>query len=165
MRSAVKRQWVSLLAVLGAAVLTPALADGADTGEFLDGRVFVGKIGVKGNPDTADKLHFRDGQFWSERCIQCGFNPGPYEAHKVGATIYVRGRLSGSGGTFDYSGTIVGDTAQMDIKWTKSRWYWTIERDWAFAGTLQPADQAPAVEAAARTAASVSPAQRAHCEL
>ena len=82
-----------------------------------------------------------------------------------GETIHVRGRLSGSGGTFDYEGTIVGDAAQMNIKWTKSRWYWTIERDREFTGTLQPAAEALAVDAAFSTAASVTSAQRAACGL
>ena len=152
-----------VILLVAVALAAPARADAPDARGLLDGRVFVGKIGAKGDPDTADELHFRDGQFWSERCIQCGFQPGPYEARKVGDTIHVRGRLSGDGGTFDYEGTIVGDVAQMDIKWRKERWYWTIERDREFAGILQPENQAMAVKAAFSTAASVTPEQLAQC--
>ncbi len=161
MRSTLKRQWIFLLAIL--VMASPAKAEAPDASTLLDGRVFVGKIGAKGAPDIADELHFRDGQFWSERCIQCGFQPGPYKARKVGETIHVRGQLSGHGGTFDYEGTIVGDVAQMNIKWIKKRWYWTIERDMEFSGALQPGVQALAVKDAYSTAVSVTEEQRALC--
>jgi hypothetical protein len=98
--------------------------------------VFVGKLGPKGRPDLMadDELHFRDGKFWSAICTKFGSLPGNYWVRRAGDRIQFRGKLIGDRGTFLYDGEIVDGKAKASIEWTKSRWYWKIERELKFVG-------------------------------
>lgn len=114
-----------------------ACAGAALAGGLLDGRVFEGMIGPRGNPDLADSLHFEDGHFWSDICTACGFRPGPYTARETEAGIVFRGVLhSDSRGRFDYDGLVLRDGAvEVSIGWERARWYWTTRRQITFRGT------------------------------
>lgn len=143
---------IGLSALPGTADAQEALAQGP-----LDGMVFVGKIGPKGAPDLDDELHFQDGKFWSVNCIECGFQPGAYWVRRVGDAVRFRGELTGERGTLAYAGEVVGDRIEVSINWTKSRWYWRIDRELEFSGTFKPSALAYSVERAITTATTAQP--------
>lgn len=109
----------------------------------LDGLSFEGMFGpADGSSDVADVLFFRDGHFWSENCIPCGFSPGPYRARRTDEGIHFEGMLeSPDRGRFHYTGVVKGGRVQAHINWRKERWYWTIDKDFQFEGarTERPA--------------------------
>lgn len=142
--------------------VSPAQA-GTHASGPLDGMVFVGKIGAKDNPDLDDELHFRDGKFWSAICTQCGFKPGDYWVRKVGTGIEFRGELVGDRGKFVYRGVIVDGNANVSIGWTKSRWYWTIDRQLEFVGRIRSPGVALSLEDAITTATTARPEQNPIC--
>ncbi|MEO5698833.1 MAG: hypothetical protein ABIQ60_17055 [Burkholderiaceae bacterium] len=126
----------------------------------LDGMSFVDKIGLKGNRDLEDELHFAAGRFWSVNCVACGYQPGPYWSRKVGDSIEFDGALeSGGGGKFDYRGRVVGGQVDVRIIWTQQRWYGDIERELEFVGALVPAGPQPGLPALASGGSSDSKAQ------
>ncbi|PJK28017.1 hypothetical protein CVT23_19200 [Minwuia thermotolerans] len=103
----------------------------------LDGMAFVGMIGPVEDPDVADILYFDEGQFWSKACTRCGFMPSPYYARSVGDSIEFRGELeSRDRGKFSYFGTVQDGQITAIIRWRRDRWYWSIDRDLRFEGTL-----------------------------
>ncbi len=103
----------------------------------LDGMVFVGQMGEAGKSDIADELHFRDGKFWSTFCVSYGLPPGSYTAQRIDDHIVFQGVLTGKPGEFVYEGKVVGGKLDAQVNWTKSRWYWTIERELEFVGGLK----------------------------
>ncbi|MEX0346233.1 MAG: hypothetical protein AB3N20_15020 [Rhizobiaceae bacterium] len=129
----------------------------------LDGMVFSGKIGTKGGHRLDDELHFRDGKFWSEYCTRCGLPPGDYWVRNVGDEIHFRGTLVGKPGTFIYEGRIVDGKATASVSWSKERWYWTINRELEFSGSLKLTGQSMSVADALKTASTSSPEQLAQC--
>lgn len=106
----------------------------------LDGMAFVGRLGPadeNGEP-TDDTLFFRNGHFWSKVCVPCGFLPGRYWVHRTAEAIQFRGQLeSAEGGTFVYFGEYRDGQMSVSIDWKKERWYWTVEREFRFEGTLR----------------------------
>ena len=129
----------------------------------LDGMIFVGKIGPKGNPDLDDELHFRDGKFWSDACTKCGFKPGEYWVRNLGDRIQFRGELVGDRGTFVYKGEVYDNQAKVSIGWTKSRWYWKIDSELEFAGTLQATMVSQTLDKAILTASSAKTEKNPLC--
>lgn len=122
----------------------------------LDGMVVVGKIGPDGNPNFDEELHFNNGHFWSKNCIACGYQPGPYWVRTVGSGIQFHGELiRDDGSTFRYRGRVADGRATVTVRWTKKRWYWSIDKILIFDGTLEPARKAVSVEEA-RTMANDS---------
>ena len=106
----------------------------------LDGMSFVGKMGPEDNRDLDVELHFAAGQFWSTNCVACGYQAGPYWSRRVGDSIHFHGSLqSADGGSFDFSGRVVGAQIDVRINWTQKRWYGDIGRKLAFVGALAPA--------------------------
>lgn len=117
--------------------------------ELLDGSAFVGTIGPVENPDLSDRLYFHDGHFWSDICLRCGFEPGPYSAETTNDGVKFTGTLkSESRGQFDYEGIIRGDgSIQVTINWERRRWYWTSRREIAFRGQLSSSTELVSLEA------------------
>ena len=125
------------------------LAASAQDAPLLDGQVFVGMIGPAENPDLPDRLLFRDGQFWSDICTECGFLPGPYSAHLTDDGTAFSGTLTSEDrGVFDYEGLIQLDgTIEVNISWKRKRWYWTAQREIVFRGKKDaPAHQPPELQ-------------------
>ncbi len=141
----------TLLAVLacGWFLLTPgpkpvqadiaALAD-PDAVGTLDGMVFSGVLGQVGEPgDVEDTLVFENGTFVSTECDKrCGYPARPYFVRQVGNKIEF---ISESNCLYKdakivWRGTIDGDTLKGVSSWTVKRWYWTIEKEFWFEGTL-----------------------------
>lgn len=127
---------VSLLA-LALLLSLLVVAKGAAEG-VLDGRSFSGMIGPVEDPDLEDSLYFDDGHFWSDICTRCGFVPGPYEAESTAEGVRFTGVLeSDSRGRFVYDGLVGNDgSIRVSIFWERRRWYWTTQRELAFAGEL-----------------------------
>lgn len=115
----------------------PGIGMAGDRG-LLDGLAVSGMIGPAPDPDLADTLYFDEGHFWSEICTACGFVPGRYEAQATEQGIAFSGTLeSDSRGQFDYVGLLAEDgTLIVEIRWQKRRWYWTVERELIFEGTV-----------------------------
>lgn len=103
----------------------------------LDGMVFSGMLGPEGNLDSEDELYFSNGKFWSKLCTKCGFQPGDYWVRTVGDVTHFQGQLISERGVFDYFGTLKDGKLEATMDWTIKRWYWSIERDYAFSGVLK----------------------------
>ena len=152
-RSAIRAAAASLarLAAGSASAEPPAPGEGP-----LDGRVFVGRIGPAEDPDYDEELHFNEGLFWSKNCVPCGYPPAPYRSRRVGDEIRFRGELRNAAGTrFVYEGVVAGERAEAAARWTKARWYWTLERDLAFRGG-EAADRVPTTSREAVAAAETA---------
>lgn len=155
---------VHAAAVLVAWVLaaaSPALGD--DPGQplrthgRLDGMRFVGMFGPAQDPDEGreDTLFFGDGHFWSGNCVPCGFAPGKYWIRYDGDAIHFRGVMeSPARGRFTYLGVVRGGHLSASVNWHKERWYWTIDRDFRFEGTLSGIAVTQRADAVARLAAA-----------
>ena len=138
--------WRVALLLVAIVCASPLGADSRLTAELtassgpLDGMAFVGQFGPaddNGDP-TDDILFFRNGHFWSKACVPCGFLPGRYWVHRTADTIHFRGQLeSPKGGTFVYSGKYRDGRMSVSIDWKKERWYWTVNREFSFEGTLR----------------------------
>lgn len=138
----------------------PATAQG-----LLDGQTFSGMIGPAETPDLEDRLYFRDGQFWSDICIRCGFLPGPYSAEATGEGIRFTGRLdSESRGSFDYRGVVRPDgDIEVSIRWERKRWYWTAQREIVFRGAHDDAVANVTLEQVNLTIESINPDSDPQC--
>ena len=125
----------------------------------LDGTHFVGVFGPADRPgDREDTLYFSDGQFWSANCVPCGFKPGMYWVRHAGGAIHFRGEMeSPERGKFYYTGIVRGKHLSAKIKWRKDRWYWSINRDFKFEGTLSEGAATASAASAARRAQSAEP--------
>ena len=87
----------------------------------LDGKVFVGEIGKKGQK-TGDKddLIFKDGKFLSTACAKYGFTEAPYTAMAgEKKTSFETETLSPTGGTMKWKGTVQGEMVTATVKWSK----------------------------------------------
>jgi len=164
------RALATLLLSLSVLLLAPLAGSGGDTGSGrthgpLDGMVFVGKLGPAANPDRDDVLYFDDGHFWSRACISCGFAPGPYWVRRVGERIEFRGVLeSPERGRFHYVGRVQDGRITVEINWRHERWYWSIDRDLRFQGSLAAAAGAGGMTLdAARASAAREPANPEEC--
>jgi len=87
----------------------------------LDGKVFVGEIGKKGQK-TGDKddLIFKDRKFLSTACAKYGFTEAPYTAMAgEKKTSFETETVSSSGGTMKWKGTVQGKMVRATIIWSK----------------------------------------------
>ncbi|WP_333856426.1 hypothetical protein [Denitromonas sp.] len=157
------RRAVRVLALCAMCVGGTAWAQSEVAAGPLDGMVFVGKIGPKGDPNLEDELHFQDGEFWSVNCIKCGFQPANYWIRKVGSRIHFRGELTGERGSLAYQGEVIGDRVEVSITWRKSRWYWQVNKELEFAGVFKPKAAAFSVKHAIDTANNAQPAIEPVC--
>ena len=109
----------------------------------LDSMIFVGVIGPPDSMDYPEELHFNDGQMWTKNCAECGFQPAPYWTRQIGENVHFVSTLtSASGSTFTYNGIVQAGSVQVQVQWTKKRWYWSLERALIFKGNRALARQA-----------------------
>jgi len=108
--------------------------------EILDGMTFIGELGLKGRPaDVKDTFVFEDGNFVSKECEKtCRFPARPYFIRHVGDTIEFisETRCPDKDAKIVWQGIVDGETIKGMFHWTSKRWYWTIEKDFWFEGTL-----------------------------
>jgi len=107
----------------------------------LDGRVFgayiVREDAAEGQ-QLGDKLAFGDGMFSSALCRQYNFSDAPYWVRIEGEQIHFLVELnSPTDGTMLWKGTIRGDSLEGTMRWTKKRWYWTIDTEHKIHGNLE----------------------------
>jgi len=110
------------------------------TSGALDGMVFIGGHGPSGKPaDIEDTFVFKDGNFISkEGEAMCQSPACPYFIRHVGNTIEFisETRCQDKNAKIFWRGTVDGETIKGVFHWTNERWYWTIEKDFWFEGTL-----------------------------
>jgi hypothetical protein len=121
----------------------------------LDGRTFDARI-VRANSSEdstqsdqiGDRLVFSDGMFASAVCRRYNFADAPYWVRVEGDRIHFLAEMtSPTDGTMRWKGTIQGDTLEGTMRWTKKRWYWTIDTEHQIRGKLDEA--APGVRTGA----------------
>ena len=111
----------------------------AGSAHLLDGKKFVGPTGEKGKKTHhIDELNFQNGKFTSSKCFEFGFAGGPYTATVEGDMIHFQAEtISPTHGKMVWTGTLKGDSLEVDYNWTKERWLWTTYREYWFKGTLE----------------------------
>lgn len=106
----------------------------------LDGKTFAGLLGPIGKPgDVKDTLAFTNGNFFSSECDKrCGYPARPYFVRQVGDKIEFvsESHCLYKDAKLVWRGTVDGETIKGLFTWTLNRWYWTIEKEFWFEGTL-----------------------------
>ena len=110
----------------------------------LDGRRFRAGI-VRDDADEdakaqplEDKLLFENGKFSSVVCRRYNFAEAPYWVRVEGDRIHFMAELtSPTDGTMRWTGTIRGNQLTGTMRWTKRRWYWTIDTSHRIRGDLE----------------------------
>ena len=106
----------------------------------LDGLSFVGMIGPKGqSKDVEDRYVFANGTFVSKECeLRCDYPARPYFERSVGnRTQFVsETRCPFKDANIVWRGFVEGDKVEGVATWTIRRWYWTVEKKFAFSGQL-----------------------------
>ena len=110
----------------------------------LDGREYSARIvrseadGDGKKPPLGDKLTFKDGKFSSEVCRRFNFVEAPYWVREENGQIHFLAELtSPTDGTMVWKGSIRGDALEGTMRWTKKRWYWTIDTEHKIRGKLE----------------------------
>jgi len=117
-----------------------------DPGGFgiLDGMTFASELGPEGKPsDVKDTLVFADGLFVSMECERrCNYPARPYFVRQNGDKIEFvsETRCPDKDARIVWHGTVEDDTISGTFTWTVARWYWTIEKEFWFEGTLAEPD-------------------------
>ena len=111
-----------------------------ETTGLLDGKVFVGDVGDRGNSaDDKDEVSFKNGRFHSVGCDEWGFGDAPYSSKRDGDTIRFQAiTVSPTDGKIEWEGVVKGDTLEATYVWTKERRFWkdAHEEMW-FSGNLK----------------------------
>ncbi|MDA7430465.1 hypothetical protein PGB28_18545 [Primorskyibacter aestuariivivens] len=136
--------WLPVLLILmGGGIFLRADSAGPETAFLpatgqgpLDGMIFTGMLGPDGQPkDVEDTFVFAAGNFLSKECeLRCDYPAKPYAAERTdtGWQFESLTKCPYKDATIHWRGTIVDDTVTGIATWTMKRWYWTIERDFAF---------------------------------
>ena len=107
---------------------------------ILDGMTFASELGPDGKPaDVMDTLVFANGLFVSAECERrCNYPAHPYFVRQNGDKIEFLSetRCPDKDAKIVWRGTVDEDTIQGTFTWTVARWYWTIEKEFWFKGTL-----------------------------
>ncbi len=113
----------------------------------LDGQTFdagiVRQADASPTDPLLDQLFFADGMFSSKICERYGFVPGPYWVRGEPDAIEFQAVLhSPTDGIMEWQGTVKDGKLDGTMRWTRERWYWTVEAEHRISGELSP--QAPA---------------------
>lgn len=85
-----------------------------------------------------DRLVFSNGAFSSAVCKKYNFAEAPYWTRKDGDAIHFLAELtSPTDGTMVWKGTIRGDRLEGTMRWTKKRWYWTVDTEHNIVGAVE----------------------------
>jgi hypothetical protein len=123
----------------------PVQAENIDTADVggsgvLDGMTFSAELGPFGRPaDVKDTLVFANGTFVSTECERrCQYPARPYFIRQVGDRIEFisETRCPDKDAKIVWRGTVDDGTIKGVFTWTTVRWYWTIEKEFSFEGTL-----------------------------
>lgn len=144
LRAHTARAALAALPLLTAAA--PALAEAALPGAGpLDGLEFVSVIEVaQYDAPFEDRMVFADGTFFSEECQRrCDFGAHPYTAWREGDTIHFTATLTCADApqSVTWQGRVTGDRIEGSALWRVERFYWTVERQGTYSGTLVAAPE------------------------
>jgi|GEM_PF-1563847 len=90
-----------------------------------------------GSEPLPDVLIFKDGQFSSEVCKRYNFPSAPYWIRRNGNQVLFRAELtSPTDGTMVWNGSVVNGKLEGTMRWTRKRWYWTIDAEHQIRGEL-----------------------------
>jgi len=107
---------------------------------ILDGMTFAGSMDPVGEMSAVDDTFvFENGSFASTECDKrCGYPARPYYVRHVGDEIefVTQSHCLYKDARIAWRGTIKDGTLRGVSTWTVNRWYWTIEKDYVFEGTL-----------------------------
>ena len=110
------------------------------TNRLLDGLQF--KAGIVKSEDGSgnsleDTLVFSDGNFSSVVCKRYNFSAAPYWIRTEGKRIHFLAELtSPTDGTMVWKGTVADGELRGTMRWTKKRWYWTIDAEHLIQGKV-----------------------------
>ena len=108
----------------------------------LDGKVFVGPIGVEGSTveEEIDEVTFNNGELYSASCAPWGFKAGSYTTISTSEGLAFKATaMSPNDGKIVWEGVVKGDDIEAVFTWTKERWWWSDARQvkW-YKGKLKP---------------------------
>lgn len=107
-----------------------------DGQQFRAGIVRVDSDGKK--RPLEDQLMFADGKFSSAVCKKYNFVTAPYWTRVEGDRVHFLAELkSPTDGTMVWKGSIRGNVLEGTMRWTKKRWYWTINTEHKIRGKLE----------------------------
>jgi hypothetical protein len=114
------------------------------TAGALDGKAFTASIVrasvAEQSRELGDELMFSNGMFGSMLCRRFNFGDAPYWIRREGDQIHFLAEMtSPTDGKMVWKGTIRGDTLEGTMRWTKERWYWTIDTEHKIQGKLEKA--------------------------
>ncbi|MES2845140.1 MAG: hypothetical protein V4747_08955 [Pseudomonadota bacterium] len=142
----------AIIAGLAGSVSAQDLAETAELVTFapLDGQEF--SAGILRQDDSSapsepllDRLFFADGMFSSKICERYGFVPGAYWVRGTEDAIEFSAVLhSPTDGVMDWKGTVKDGKLVGTMRWTRERWYWTIEAEHQIFGELESQPSQPA---------------------
>ena len=111
----------------------------------LDGMIFKSELGPIGKPpDIKDDLIFKDGMFVSVQCErQCNYPAQPYFVReKDGEIQFVsETKCLTKDAKLVWRGSVKGNTIEGILEWTANRWYWTVQKEFWFKGTIKKASE------------------------
>ena len=113
---------------------------GLSASRILDGMTFSGTVGSDAtDADVLDELTFADGKFVSVECDRrCGYPPAPYFVRRTGNRIEfeTESNCTRQDAKITWRGTIENGALKGRFTWISKRWYWTLEKEFWFEGTL-----------------------------
>ena len=115
-------------------------------GQPLDGMRFKATIVKDAHGDAPkqpliDELDFHDGNFSSTICKRFNFADAPYWVRMESGRVRFMAELqSPTDGTMLWKGTVEGGVLNGTMRWTKKRWYWTIDAEHKIRGEIDNAD-------------------------
>jgi hypothetical protein len=125
--------------------LSPAGAANSGTptdkgGGVLDGLVFVTTMRVdEYDAPFDDRITFDNGAFHSEECQRaCDFGWTAYYTRQEGDSVafIVETACSDAPQSVRFTGRVTGSRIEGSAVWTTERFYWTVQRNATFSGTL-----------------------------
>jgi len=123
----------------------PATQSIPSTNDLLDGLQFqAGIVKAEDGSENAleDTLIFNDGKFSSVVCKRYNFTAAPYWVRTDGENVHFLAELSSpTDGKMVWKGTITGNKLEGTMRWTRKRWYWTIDAEHKIQGKVDVGTQ------------------------
>ena len=117
----------------------PATSPSINTA-LLDGQSFAARIVRDDTGEDGpleDRLVFKDGTFASAICERYNFQAAPYWVRVEGDEIqFISEMFSPTDGRMLWKGAIRDGALEGTMRWTRERWYWTIDAEHTIRGEL-----------------------------
>lgn len=143
---AVVTAWVAAWFALPAFATEPMLEPMIIQSAPLEGQTFRASIVRSSEADQAkslgDTLTFSNGLFGSALCRRYNFPDVPYWIRRDRDQVHFLAEMtSPTDGKMVWQGTIKGGNLEGTMRWTKRRWYWTIDVEHRIRGTFDGSSQ------------------------